>query len=169
MSRKRRCRRGRCIRGQSMDSGITPPRFYQHFCHQRSTRRYYTVLQKMTVRFRASGQEDSIRLWKSGRRYAPNRAFDAQRCRKSSASAARQLCQQRLCRSLASVTALPYSWSYCPLPGPSIPIPTNPPGVASQFARNHLKRRYLQALYLDVSMLSSVEGASRLLCSGSRT
>ena len=96
-------------------------------------------------------------------------------CQMNAENRAQALCRQRLYRlarnacPLASVTALPYSWCYCPLQGPSIPIPTNPLGVASQLARNHLKRHYLQALYLDVSMLSSVEGVSRLLCSGSRT
>src|SRR6266852_5287575 len=43
MRRKRRRRRGGCIRGQSIDSGIAPPRVCQHFCYQSSKRRYCTV------------------------------------------------------------------------------------------------------------------------------
>src|SRR6266852_5376793 len=99
---------------------------------------------------------------------AENRAQARLVCCVNNASIAQPESLTRNACPLVSVTALPYSWCYCPLQGPSIPIPTNPPGVAFQLARNHLKRRYLQALYLDVSMLSSMEGASRLLCSRSR-
>src|SRR5438132_9247769 len=43
--KRRRCRGGRVL-GQSMDSGIAPPLFYQHFCYQSSKRRYCTVLEE---------------------------------------------------------------------------------------------------------------------------
>src|SRR5438132_11698283 len=45
MRRKRR-RRGGCIRGQSMDSGIAPSCFYKYFCRQSCKRSYCTVLEE---------------------------------------------------------------------------------------------------------------------------